>query len=51
MSCLRGIPNAKNVQKQSAPTWDVSITTDSWQVRAVRRIYCERETVMVIVRD
>lgn len=48
---LRGIPNAKDAQKKLVPTWDVSIATDSWQVRAVRRIYGEKETVMVIIRD
>lgn len=48
---LRGIPNAKNLQKQPAPTWDVSIATDLWQVRAVRKSYNGNETVMVIVRD
>jgi hypothetical protein len=48
---LRGLPNAKDEQKKLAPTWDVIIDIDSWQVRAVRRFYSDNETVMVIVRD
>jgi len=48
---LRGLPNAKDEQKKLAPTWDVIIDTDSWQVRAARRFYSDKETVMVILRD
>ncbi|MFO1006408.1 MAG: hypothetical protein U0929_10650 [Planctomycetaceae bacterium] len=48
---LRGIPKAKKEKSRYIPTWDAIIATDSWQVRAVRRIYSEKETVMVIVRD
>ncbi len=32
---LRGLPNAKDEQKKLAPTWDVIIDIDSWQVLAV----------------
>ena len=50
---LRGIPKAKKEKSRYIPTWDAIIATDSWQVRAVKKIDSNhnRETVMVIVRD
>lgn len=50
---LRGLANDKKEKGTYAPTWEVIIDTDSWRVRAARRLDSSHnnETVMVIRRD
>lgn len=48
---LRGYPNAKHERRKLAPRWDAIIDKASWQIRAVRMCFGDRETVMTVRRD
>lgn len=48
---LRGLAKAKKEKGSHAPTWEAIIRTDSWQVRAVRKLEGDREDVMAIRQD